>query len=87
MDSHSRSDSEHKSIDTLSGSATGSVYQAAAYLLVSVVSLFGALAAAYLEYTIASIFAIWLSGTVFTLGILEYRRSQEPHGMWHGPEI
>lgn len=87
MDSHSRSDPEHKSMDTLGGSATGSVYQAAAYLLVSVVALFGSLAAAYLDYTIAAIFTIWLSGSVFTLGILEYRRSQEPHGMWHGPEV
>lgn len=87
MDSHSRSDPEHTSLDTLRRPASGSVYQATAYLAISVVALFGSLAAAYLNYTIAAIFTIWLSGSVFTLGILEYRRSQEPHGMWHGPEV
>ncbi len=87
MDSHARSDPEHKSLDTVAKAANGSVYQAAVYLGVSVIALFGALAAEFLSYTLPAIFMIWLSGSVFTLGILEYRRSQEPHGMWHGPEV
>ncbi len=67
--------------------ATGSVGEAATFLAASMVALFAAIGLELFAYTIAALFLVWLSGTTFTLGILEYRRSQLPAQVDHGPEV
>ncbi len=75
--------------------ATGSVGEAAVFLGASVVTLIGAVSlqligivyAASAIWGAAALFLMWLSAATFTLGILEYRRSQEPAHQYHGPEV
>lgn len=75
--------------------ATGSVGEAAFFLAVSIIALIGAISAQFYGlaqaspaiWTVASVFLVWLSATSFTLGILEYRRSQMPAQVDHGPEV
>lgn len=79
----------------LTNAATGSVGEAAAFLGVSVVGLIAAVSVqmvglasgASAAWGVAALFLTWLSAVTFTLGILEYRRSQEPEKLYHGPEV
>lgn len=94
VDPHERKDPGHKTLDTMKNVASGSAIQAAIYLGVSVLALLGAVGTELMtaiygtaDWTVGALFLVWLSGTTFTLGILEYRRSQQPHGMYHGPEV
>ncbi len=80
-----------KAYDPAANAATGSAGQAAAMLAGSVISL---LAAMVIEINFGEVllvpfelFLVWLGAVLFTLGILEYRRSQEPPTADHGPEV
>lgn len=80
-------------MDPIEKAAPGSVGLAATYLVVSVIGLFAALAMEAWDPaiggggTMVALFFIWLSATMFTLGILEYRRSQAPPGTYIGPDV
>ncbi len=75
--------------------ATGSVGEAAVFLGSSIVALIGAVtlqliglaSGQFAVWSVAALFLVWLSAAAFTLGILEYRRSQEPEKLYHGPEV
>ena len=86
VDPHARADPAHQTLDTLNHAANGSVVEAATYLFVSVAGMFAALAAEFYGYTAAALFLIWLGGAMFTLGIIEYRRSQTVDPRAAGPE-
>ncbi len=85
-DPHARKDPAHHTVDTLKNAANGSLAEATTYLVTSVLAMFAGLAVEFWYHTIPALFLMWLSAVVFTLGIIEYRRSQEPHGAYHGPE-
>lgn len=67
--------------------ATGSVGEAAVYLGASVIAMIAALTLEFLSMGVAPLFLVWLSASTFTLGIIEYRRSQAPPEKNHGPEV
>lgn len=75
--------------------ATGSTGEAAIFLSFSIIAMIAAVTISYLgviyetaaAWGVAALFLVWLSGTTFTLGILEYRRAQAPAQLDHGPEV
>ncbi len=84
-----------KAYNPKKNAATGSAGEAATFLAVSVIALIAAISlqfwglaqASSAIWTVGSVFLVWLSATTFTLGILEYRRSQMPAQVDHGPEV
>lgn len=75
--------------------ATGSAGEAAVFLGASILALLGAITlqlvgvfqASPIVWNVGAVFLVWLSATTFTLGVLEYRRSQMPAQVDHGPEV
>lgn len=74
-------------MDPLENATPGSVGLAATYLAISIVFLFGAIAASAWDILFADLISVWLSSVLFTLGMMEYRRSQAPPGTYVGPNV